>query len=456
MNRPPHSIASSFRDPSGYIFEHNHVLYRAINQSYKDEYISLMQSGLYETLVKKKMLIPHQEVDLDIRKGSDAYVIIQPEKIPFITYPYEWSFNQLKDAALLTLAIQREALMHGMSLKDSSAYNIQLHHGSCIFIDTLSFNKYEPATPWVAYRQFCQHFIAPLALMAYTDIRLQQLLKVYLDGIPISLAASLLPLSSYMSISLIMHIHLHAAFESRAVQSHKQPHITMSRDSLPRLIDSLEHAIKKLRCKHHPSSFTNYYQTMHYSDDAFEHKKQIITDCLQSAQPKMVWDIGANIGLFSHIAAPHVNQVIAFDADPMCIDILYNEARKDNNTNIIPLVLDITNPSPSLGWAHVERSSLIERGPADMVFALALIHHLRITHAIPFHMLASFFRKIARTLIIEFVPDTDPMVQSLLTYRINPFDDYCRECFEAAFTDCFHIHSVHSIRDSERILYVMN
>lgn len=199
-------MPGSFRDPSGFIFFENGSLYRQVNIVYRENYDQLINSGLYETLVRLGLMVSHEEVDLHYARTNSAYRILKPALIPFISYPYEWCFSQLKDAALTTLEIQKKALDFGMSLKDASAYNIQFLDGKPVFIDTLSFEKYEEGQPWVAYRQFCQHFLAPLALMCFSDVRLNQLLRIYPDGIPLDLASCLLPLRTFLKFSLLSHI----------------------------------------------------------------------------------------------------------------------------------------------------------------------------------------------------------------------------------------------------------
>ena len=205
----------SFRDPSGFMFQREGVWYRQVNPSYQADYDRLMASGLYQELVAGGLLIPHQEVALELASTDGAYKVLQPEALQFISNPYEWSFGQLKAAALATLAAQKIAFEHGMTLKDASAYNIQFVDDRAVLIDTLSFEQYREGSVWTAYRQFCQHFLAPLALMAYTDIRLSQLLRVYIDGVPLDLAAKLLPLGSRLRLSLLMHIHLHARSQEK-------------------------------------------------------------------------------------------------------------------------------------------------------------------------------------------------------------------------------------------------
>ena len=212
-------LPSSFRDPSGFIFTHNNILYRQVNQCYAADFDQLTDSGLYDALVKSEYLIPHEVLTDDdasaLSSATGVYRIIKPQPILTISYPYEWCFSQLKDAALLTLKIQLIAMRFGMTLKDASAYNIQFYHGKPVFIDTLSFEKYEEGKPWVSYKQFCQHFLAPLALMSRTDVRLSQLMRNYIDGIPLDLASRLLSKRSYLNFSLLSHIHLHAKTQQK-------------------------------------------------------------------------------------------------------------------------------------------------------------------------------------------------------------------------------------------------
>ena len=206
-------LSSSFRDPNGFIFKQGDTLYRQVNQSYASEYSMLMESGLYDKLTKIGILIPHEDVNVTPAEPAQAFKVIQPQYIPFISYPYEWSFGLLKEAALKTLSIQKRALKAGMTLKDASAYNIQFVNGKAALIDSLSFDIYHEGEPWVAYRQFCQHFLAPLALMAHTDVRLNQLLRVYIDGVPLDLASRLLPFASRLNFGLLTHLHLHARLQ---------------------------------------------------------------------------------------------------------------------------------------------------------------------------------------------------------------------------------------------------
>lgn len=447
---------SSFRDPSGFLFYETGILLRQINSCYREDYDLLMHSGLYAKLCGENLLIPHQE--LVDHKGLDnnAFKVIAPEIVSFISYPYEWSFSQLKDAALTTLKIQKIALQYGMTLKDSSAYNIQFHKGNPVFIDTLSLEKYREGKPWVAYKQFCQHFLAPLALMSYTDIRLKKLLKLYMDGIPLDLASRLLPFRTRTSFLLLMHIHLHARsqkkYERRGTAS---KNVKIKLANLMALIDSLSYMVGKLNLKKQATEWADYYTFTNYKDRSFAHKKEIIAGYLEDIQPASVWDLGANTGEFTRIAASQGASCIAFDIDPLAVDANYNHIKKENTGNILPLVMDLTNPSPSIGWDNDERLAMKQRPHPDAILALALIHHLAISNNLPFARISEFLSNLCDHLIIEFVPKSDSQVKKLLESRKDIFHEYDELHFEKEFSSCFEIIAKEKISESERVVYLM-
>ena len=446
--------SASFRDPSGFLFSRGGILYRQVNRAYADDYTRLMESGLYERLVKVGALIPHVETDQLPAESEAAFKIIQPERVRFLSYPYEWSFSQLKDAALTTLSIQKRALSLEMSLKDASAYNIQFVNGRTALIDTLSFEAYKEGKPWDAYRQFCQHFLAPLALMSHVDVRLGQLLRVYIDGIPLDLVSRLLPAHTRLNFGLLTHIHLHAGAEKKfAGQSVGRA--TMSKTALLGLIESLEGAVKKLTWKPAGTRWWNYYEITNYSDAAFEHKKQLVGEWVARTKPALVFDLGANSGVFSRVASAAGAFTASFDVDHAAVEQNYRSVKTEKTKNLLPLLLDLTNPSPALGWANRERESFAQRGPADMVFALAVIHHLALSNNVPLPQLAEFFAETGKYLIIEFVPKSDSQVQKIMSSRVDIFPNYTLEGFEAAFAPCFKTLEKVSVRDSERTLYFM-
>jgi ribosomal protein L11 methylase PrmA len=452
-------VLSSFRDPSGFLFHRDGLLYRQVNQGYAADYEKLISSGLYESLTKSGRLVPHREVELVPEERTAAYKVIQPEVVRFISYPYEWSFSQLKEAALATLSIQKRAIQRDMSLKDASAYNIQVHNGRMTLIDTLSFESYREGEPWVAYRQFCQHFLAPLALMAWCDIRLGQLSRIHIDGVPLDLASRLLPRATFLNPGLASHIHLHARAQRDFAQANVQEARRgrkLSREALLNILQSLKTTVQKLSWKPAGTEWAEYYSNTNYQDEAFRHKAELVGSWLASLKPGLSWDLGANNGYFSRIAAQgQGTYVVAADIDPAAVEANYLQCRKDKQQNILPLVLDLTNPSPAIGWENRERDAFLARGEPDAVLALALIHHLAISNNLPLERIAAWLAVITKTLIIEFIPKTDSQVEKLLRNRPDIFPDYSREGFERAFTKHFRIEKCAAIHDSERILFLL-
>ncbi|MFH0829378.1 MAG: SAM-dependent methyltransferase [Candidatus Kerfeldbacteria bacterium] len=449
-------LPSSYRDPSGFVFSHDGAIYRQVNSSYREHYDLFMQSGLYHELQKRGLLVSHTEVAIRSPQPSTLYKILKPERIPFVSYPYEWCFSELKDAALLTLEIQKTALRSSMSLKDASAFNVQFIGTRPVFIDTLSFERYREGKPWVAYRQFCEQFLGPLVLMSKRDARLGQLLRVFPDGIPVDLVSTLLPLKTWMAPSLLAHIHLHAKSQRRfSTTAASTPHRSIDKPILERLIATLQSTVKGLSWEPQKTTWTSYYELTNYTDRGMEHKKKVVESFMNKLSPKTVWDLGANTGTFSDIAASKKISTIAFDNDICTVELLFRRCTERKDANTLPLILDLTNPSPPVGFANRERMTLEERGPADMVLALALVHHLAIGKNVPLSSLASYFSRIGKSLIIEFVPKSDSQVQAMLSNRDDIFDDYDEESFKREFSRHFTIRSSEQVADSSRIIYLM-
>jgi hypothetical protein len=464
------SLPGSFRDPSGHLFRQDGIIYRQVNAGYREDYEWMTRSGFVEATTRDGSFLPYEEIDsttlLEPTRSDDAdpnripapYKILRPEQLPFVSYPYEWCFSQLKDAALLTLRLQRKALEYGLSLKDASAFNVQFLRGRPIFIDTLSLERYPENRPWVAYRQFCTHFLAPLALMSYRDAELARLLRVEIDGIPLDLASRLLPLRTRLRIGLLVHLHLHArsqkvhADRSESVQEANRGRL--SKIGLVGILDSLEGCIRQLEWRPRKSEWVDYYEDTNYSSSAEDHKLELIESFLdQIPKPDSVWDLGANTGRYSRLASRRGIPTIAADVDHGAVEKSYRQSRDEGEESILPLVMDLTNPTPRLGWAGEERLSLAERGPAGLVLALALVHHLAISNNVPLVRIATYLRSLSRSLIIEFVPKSDSQVQRLLRSREDVFPDYHRDGFEAAFGSQFEIRRREPIRDSNRLLY---
>lgn len=451
-------LAASFRDPSGFVFSRDGVLFRQVNASYQADYERLVGSGLYADLAARGELVAHEEVATD----PGAYRTLRPTPIPLVTYPYEWCFGQLKDAALLTLRVQRAALQKEMWLKDATAYNVQWLDGRPVLIDTLSFEAYPEGKPWVAYRQFCQHFLAPLALMAKSDIRLGQLLRVHLDGVPLDLASALLPYWSRASIALGIHVHAHArtqrtyAHDTAAAEKLSAPAMRLPKRNLVALVESLEGAVEGLAWNPTGTEWADYYErNNNYSAEGMDEKLRLVREFSESVSPATAWDLGANTGRFSRVLAGAGARVAAWDIDPACVEANYRHVVQHREARVLPLLLDLANPSPGLGWAGTERDGLQARGPVDLVLALGLVHHLAISNNVPLDRVASFLATLGRHLVIEWVPKEDSQVRKLLATREDVFPAYTRAGFEAAFGQRFTVLRRAEIAGTQRTLYLL-
>jgi hypothetical protein len=454
----PTVVPASFRDPAGFVWTDGSNIYRQVSDAHRPHYDRFLSSGLYESLVADGSLVSHEEVADVVSPRPGGYKILRPEIVEFISYPYEWCFSQLRDAALLTLEIQKRALDHGMSLRDASAYNIQFHRGRPVLIDTLSFEILPEGRPWIAYRQFCQHFLAPLVLMAYRDIRLGALSRQHIDGVPLDLAAKLLPRRTRYRPGLAVHIHAQARMQARHARRATSADVSQKQFSLQAfrgILWSLERAVRSLSWEPARSAWRDYYkEAEHYSDRSLEHKRELVGGFLEAAGGSLVWDLGANVGLFGREATRRGMTAVCFDVDTSCVEVNYRQTVAESEMQILPLLCDLTNPSPAIGWANRERSSLAQRGPADVLLALALIHHLAIGNNVPLPMVAEYFAEIGRSAIVEFVPKEDPMTQMLLSTREDIFPGYTRDGFEEAFTAFFEIEKAEPIEGSQRVLYL--
>ena len=337
-------------------------------------------------LVEKKLLVPHQQIHENFRDDEQWFTTLKPEYISLVTYPSEWSFDMLKDAALLTLEIAREAMLEGMMLKDASAYNVQWHQGKMIFIDTLSFESYDAAKPWIAYRQFCEHFLAPLALMHYTKMALHELWNAYPDGIPLQLASKMLPYKTRFNLHIYLNIHLHASIAARKSTGGRQK--DYSSEKMKNVLRSLEEAIRGFSFKG-SGVWSNYYEEASQRENYMEIKKSIINRWTDSLSLKSAIDAGANEGFFAALLAAKKIDTIAADLDHFSINQLYNKIRAENLQHLQPMIIDLSKPTPATGVNNRERSAFLERIKADLVMALALIHHLSIGHNIPAHRVRS-------------------------------------------------------------------
>jgi hypothetical protein len=446
---------SSFRDPAGFLYWQDGQIFRRILSPYEKQLAAIGSTGLAEQAVAEGLLLPYEVIP---QTGSgDTVAVLKPRQIPLITYPYEWSFDQLKDAALVTLDVHLRALDHGMLLKDASAYNIQFVDGRPCLIDHLSFDFASDYAAWPAYGQFCRHFLAPLALMAYVDLSLNKLAQLYIDGIPLDLAASLLPRRTRFRPGLYLHLHLHAKMQAKHADTNKKVTARqLTAKQMAAFASSLRSLVAGLEPRHQATEWGAYYDATNYSDTAFEAKRTLVRDLIRQVRPATVWDVGGNNGEFSRSIADLVGAVVCMDIDPSAVNANYRICKDKGIRSILPLIVDLTNPSPALGFANRERRSLSERGRPDLILALALVHHLAISNNLPFDHIASYFAERTDRLLIEFVAKSDSQVQRLLLNRRDIFPDYTIEAFRAAFGRSFHIDDESPIPGTDRTLFLLS
>jgi len=445
---------SSFRDPSGFVFYKDSKVYRAINESYKENYIFFISSGLKDKLIEGNLLIPFDEEAGTEDMPETVFKIIKPQKIQTIFYPYEWCFSQLKDAAIATLKIQKTALEYGMVLKDASAFNIQFWQGKPVLIDITSFEKYIDGAPWNAYKQFCQHFLSPLLLMKHKSVDINQLQKLFIDGIPVELASKWLPLKTHFSLSVLSHIHWHAKSQKHYQKMNKEvKHFTISKKNLLVFIDNINTLLNSIALNNIETEWGNYYSETNYSENAIENKKEIVSNLVQGINLSKVVDFGANDGTFSRIFSKRKIETIALDIDPFAVEKNYLKIKLENDGFLMPIVGDIANPSPAIGWENKERKPLLSRLNCDLALSLALIHHLTITHNLSFSQIAEFFAGLCRYLIIEFIPLDDSQIKKMILNRSDSFEIYSVDNFEKSFKLYFNELRKGNIQGSKRSLY---
>jgi len=445
---------SSFRDYHSLVGYDGSKIKRLLHIDYIKHYRKLIDSGLYDNLVQKKLLVAHDENKSNF--NVDYTIELTPQTIPFISYPYEWSFNQLKDAAILTLEINKIALEYGMILKDSSVYNVQFYGSKPIFIDTASFEIYDEGKPWSAYQQFCRHFLAPLALCSYKDLNLKQLFLSNIDGIPLALCNKLLPRSSLLNLGIFLHIWLNA-LGLRTKSINKSTKLSTYKQSKAKVIAIQEHllsTIKKLNWKLGQSQWANYYVNTNYSKNDEIQKESIVSLWVGQLGVSTILDLGANDGRYSRLLAKQADLVISTDYDETAIELNYLLSKKMDLNNVQTLHLDFANPAPAIGFANCERKSFLQRVDVDLILALALIHHLVITHDLPFEKLASQLAKMTRFLIIEFPQREDEKVIQISQAKPYQYKSYTHENFINSFGQYFNLKSVEVISGNNRSIYL--
>lgn len=439
--------ASSFRDPDSSLSYDNSYYYRWISLNYEKHFNHFIDSGLKERLLLEGFILPFVEIIDDTPEAGVSSRVLRTDVLPFVSYPYEWSFSQFKEAALLTLKINQLALEYGMILKDASMFNVQFIGCKSVFIDLSSFEIYEQNTPWKAYYQFSKHFYGPLFLAAKKNIILPKLLQYFIDGIPLKEVVSLCSWYDFLNSGAFLHLYLHAKGEGKIVISSKENIVT--KKQLSNIFTHLESAITNLTIKQKQTVWDTYNQNNNYEIESQQHKVEIIKGFLDQIEVTKALDIGSNDGLYSQLLADRGMYTLVVDIDEFAID----RAFKRQHNLIHPLQMNLVNPTPATGWINCERKSFWERCNVDVIQALAIVHHLVITHDISFEEIAKKLARHTKYLIIEFIDPDDSQAEILLQNKPHHKLNYNQINFEIGFNSYFNLIDKKSILETKRKLF---
>ena len=466
----------SFRDRTSRVFYQAGTVFRALRAPALANWQQLVATAFFQQLQEAGKIVHTQQVEtIPLQaaapaadpawhtgspgsSGSPWVATLKHQRIPVISYPYEWSFGMLKDAALLQLELLRAALAEGMILKDASSFNIQWIGSQPIFIDIPSFTPLAPGETWVGYRQFCQLFLYPLLLQAYKDIPFQPWLRGSIDGIDPQDCGQLMSVRDRLRPGVLSHVYLQAKAQARYAHTPRNiPHALRSAGFDTQLIQAnvsrLTRLIQKLSWKRSQSTWSEYAEHTPYTEAEHAQKADFVRRVTQSRHWSMVWDLGCNTGTFSRIAAQSATTVVAMDVDALVIERLYQALKTTPNTTILPLVSNLADASPNLGWRGTERRALDQRTQPDLILSLALIHHMVISANIPLHEFIQWLAGFKAALVIEFITRDDPMVRTLLRHKDDHYTDYTLAYFEQCVSAAFEIIERQPLASGTRILY---
>ena len=458
MSTASHPVVDpgSFRDRKGRVFYRNGGVYRGLSPSALQQWEALSRTSFFRRGVAEGRIVGTERVEPDGVTGWAG--VLRHEVVPYVSYPYEWTFGMLRAAALLELDLLLEALDEGMILKDSSSFNVQWRGSRPVFIDVPSFETLVPGEPWAGYRQFCQMYLHPLLLQSFRDVPFQPWLRGHIDGIESAHLVRLLSLRDLLRRGVFTHVYLQSKLESRYAGTNEDLkkalrsagfHAGLIRNNARRL----RRIVERLAWRRSRSTWSDYAPAASYEAGSLEKKEAFVREVVSSRRWKLVWDLGCNTGTFSRIAARNAEYVVAMDGDDLAVERLYRDLEAEGNTSILPLVIPLADPSPNLGWRGLERKGLPERGRPELTLCLALVHHLVIGANIPLPDLFDWLATLGGSLVIEFVGREDEMVKTLLRNKEDIYVDYDEAPFERSLEERFEVVGRERLKGGKRILY---
>ena len=383
--------------------------------------------------------------------------VLRHERIPVVSYPYEWPFGMLQDAALLELDLLLEALDEGLVLKDASPYNVQWRGTKPVFVDVGSFERLREGEPWAGYRQFCTLLLYPLLLQAYKGVPFQPWLRGSLEGIEPAEMRALISFRDRFRRGVLTNVVLHAKLENRYADREVKGDLKKSgfhAELIRANARKLRKLVQGLDWTPGRTAWSGYGEANPYDDADAAGKEAFVREAAATRRRRSLWDIGCNDGRYTRIAAAHAEYVVALDADAAVVEALYRALRAEGSTTILPLVGNVTDPSPGLGWRGEERPPLAERCPPDLTLCLALVHHVSLSGNVPLRSFLDWLVELRTEVVIEFPTRDDPMVRRLLDRKApgaNP--DYETETFERKLEERFRVERREALPSGTRILY---
>jgi hypothetical protein len=456
---------SSFRDPASTVLHLGEQVLRGLRAEAVDDWRALASSRFFLRLMEEGKICATEQADPATlgaeRLGGGWAMILRHERIPFVSYPYEWTFSMLRDAALLHLEILGASLTEGVTTKDGSSYNVQWRGAMPVYIDVGSFERLRDGEPWAGYRQFCQTFLYPLMLQAYLGVSFGPLLRAQVDGIESGQMRALLGGRHRAKPGVLKHVHLHSAMEKRYAGATTQRTrgelraAGFSHELVLATVRALDKLTRRLQWRPESSHWESYRGTCTYSDGDRARKEAFVREVLAAAGSlDLVMDLGANDGTYSRVAAGYARYVLAVEADEATTERLYRTLRDSGQDRILPLVTDLANPSPGIGWRNRERAPLFERARPDAVLCLALLHHLAIGRNVPLAELVDWLAGLGGRVIVEFVDPEDPMARQLLGNKPEGlFPGYRRDAFEQLLAERFTVERRQELPSGTRVLY---
>ena len=452
----------SFRDPDSRVVVTEDAVLRALSTRGLADWEALAATELFPRALAEGKLIPTERVEgaADLPELEDeAAAVLRHERVPFVSYPYEWSFGMLRDAALLHLELLEAALAEDLVLKDSSPYNVQWRGSRPVYIDLGSFERLTPGEPWLGYRQFCMLFLYPLLLQAYKGVPFQPWLRGSLEGITPEQLRSVMSLRDLLRRGVFSHVYLHARLERGRSETAREVKRELraagfKKELIVANVRRLAKLIRRLEWSPSRSTWSGYEPTTSYEEADARSKEEFVRGAIGSQRWDLVWDLGCNVGRFARLAAERSRYVVALDADGAVVEQLYRELKEEGSTSILPLVVDVLDPSPGLGWRGRERRPLTDRGEPDLTLCLALVHHLSIGGNVPVRDVVDWLASLRSAVVVEFPTRDDPQVRRLLAAKRDDLhSDYERDLFERSLHEAFEVERSEALAGGTRILY---